>query len=41
MIRRSKKLGYLECEITDETGALVCKLASTCMVLVGDDAKGR
>jgi uncharacterized protein (TIGR00369 family) len=41
MIRRSRKLGYLECEITDDKGALVCKLASTCMVLSGDDAKGR
>ena len=41
MIRRSQSLGYLECEIVDEKGSLVCKLASTCMVLRGDAAKGR
>jgi uncharacterized protein (TIGR00369 family) len=41
MVKRSSSLGYLECEIVDEKGALVCKLASTCMVLRGDAAKGR
>lgn len=41
MIKRSRTLGYLECNIVDDTGALVCKLASTCMVLRGDAASGR
>ena len=34
-------LGYVECEITDERGRLVAKVASTCLVLRGEDAKGR
>ncbi len=41
IIKRSRSLGYLECDIVDDTGALVCKLASTCMVLRGDAASGR
>ena len=41
MIRRSKKLGYLECDITDENGALVAKLASTCLVLAGAEVIAR
>lgn len=41
MVKRLHSLGYLECDITDEKGALVCRLGSTCMVLRGDAAKGR
>jgi acyl-coenzyme A thioesterase PaaI-like protein len=41
VIRRGSKIGYLECEITDESDRLVAKSASTCMVLAGQDAKGR
>jgi len=41
VIRRGSKIGYLECEITDESDRLVAKSASTCMVLAGDEAKGR
>ena len=41
MVKRSRTLGYLECDIVDDTGALVCRLASTCMVLRGDAASGR
>jgi uncharacterized protein (TIGR00369 family) len=41
MIKRSRTLGYLECDIKDETGALVCRLGSTCMVLRGQAASGR
>ena len=41
MVKRSRTLGYLECEIVDDEQALVCKLASTCMVLRGDKASGR
>ena len=41
MVKRSSSLGYIECDITDENGALVCRLGSTCMVLRGDAAKGR
>jgi uncharacterized protein (TIGR00369 family) len=41
MVRRSQSLGYLECDIIDEKGHLVCRLGSTCMVLRGEAAKGR
>ncbi|HKN77488.1 MAG TPA: PaaI family thioesterase [Candidatus Acidoferrum sp.] len=41
VVRRGSTVGYLECEITDGSGRLVAKAASTCMVLKGDNAKGR
>jgi uncharacterized protein (TIGR00369 family) len=39
--KRTKSLGLIECDITDENGSLAAKLFSTCMVLRGGDAKGR
>jgi len=30
-----------ECEVEDEEGSLVAKVFSTCMVLRGDEARGR
>lgn len=39
--RRTRSLGFVECEVTDESGSVVAKVFSTCMVLRGDDAKGR
>src|SRR5271155_2645809 len=41
VIRRGSKIGYVECEVTDESDRLVAKSASTCMVLAGERAKGR
>ena len=41
VVRRGQSLGYVECEITNERGRLVAKAASTCLVLRGEDAKGR
>jgi uncharacterized protein (TIGR00369 family) len=41
VIRRGSRIGYVECEITDESARLVAKAASTCMVLAGEAAKGR
>lgn len=41
VVRRTRSIGYIECEITDEKGSLVSKQSSTCMVLRGDAAKGR
>jgi uncharacterized protein (TIGR00369 family) len=41
VIRRGSTVGYIECEITDESNRLVAKASSTCMVLRGDRAKGR
>jgi uncharacterized protein (TIGR00369 family) len=39
--KRTRSLGLIECEVTDEGGSLVAKSFSTCMVLRGDGAKGR
>src|SRR5262249_32487404 len=39
--RRTRSLGFIECDVKDETGSIVAKVFSTCMVLRGDQAKGR
>jgi len=39
--KRTRTLGLVECEVTDEAGSLVAKAFSTCMVLRGEQAKGR
>jgi uncharacterized protein (TIGR00369 family) len=39
--KRTRSLGLIECEVTDDQGSLVAKVFSTCMVLRGDEANGR
>jgi uncharacterized protein (TIGR00369 family) len=39
--KRTRTLGLIECSVEDETGSLVARLFSTCMVLRGADAEGR
>lgn len=39
--KRTRALGLIECEVNDEGGSLVAKVFSTCMVLRGEEAKGR
>jgi acyl-coenzyme A thioesterase PaaI-like protein len=34
-------LGLVECDIVDDQGRLVARASSTCMMLRGDDARGR
>jgi uncharacterized protein (TIGR00369 family) len=41
MVKRTRKIGLTEAEIVDEKGSLVAKAKSTCLVLDGEDAKGR
>lgn len=41
VVKRTRSLGLIECEVTDEAGHLVAKLYSSCMVLRGDQAVGR
>jgi uncharacterized protein (TIGR00369 family) len=41
VIKRTRTLGLIECDITDEAGSLVAKIYSSCMVLRGHDARGR
>jgi uncharacterized protein (TIGR00369 family) len=37
----TRSLGMIECEIEDQTGSLVAKLFTTCMVLRGREAENR
>ncbi len=39
--RRTRSLGFIECDVTDDTGSLIAKVFSSCMVLRGKDAEGR
>jgi uncharacterized protein (TIGR00369 family) len=39
--KRTRTLGLIECEVEDEKGSLVAKVFSTCMVLRGEEARGR
>jgi uncharacterized protein (TIGR00369 family) len=41
VVKRTRTLGLVECEVEDEQGSLVAKVYSTCMVLRGQEAKGR
>lgn len=41
VVRRTRSFAYAECEVTDEAESLVAKLASTCVVLRGESARGR
>lgn len=41
VVKRTRTLGLVECDVTDESGSLVARVYSTCMVLRGDDASGR
>jgi uncharacterized protein (TIGR00369 family) len=40
-VKKGRKIGLVECNITDEKGNLVARASSTCMTLAGDDARGR
>ena len=41
VVKRTRSLGLIECEVEDDGGSLVAKVFSTCMVLRGAEAKGR
>jgi uncharacterized protein (TIGR00369 family) len=41
VVSRGKKVGYVECTVTDERDRLVAKAVSTCLVLRGGQAVGR
>jgi uncharacterized protein (TIGR00369 family) len=41
VVNRSKNVGYVECNVTDQDGKQVAKARSTCFVLRGDHAKAR
>ena len=41
IVQRGKTVGYLECAVKDDTGRLIAKASSTCIVLRGEKATGR
>ena len=41
LTKRTRTLGLVECEVTDDGGSLVAKVFSSCMVLRGDEARGQ
>jgi uncharacterized protein (TIGR00369 family) len=41
VVKRTRTLGLIECEVEDDKGSLVSKVFSSCMVLRGDEARGR
>jgi uncharacterized protein (TIGR00369 family) len=41
VINRGKRVGYLECDVTDQDGKLVAKANSTCFVLPSGDGRER
>lgn len=41
IVKRTRSLGLVECEVTDPGGSLVARVYSTCMVLRGEAARGR
>ena len=41
VVQRGKSVGLLECDVRDANGKLVARVASTCLTLRGDAARGR
>ena len=41
VVKRSRTIGLVECDVTDEKESLVARATSTCMTLRGEEAKGR
>ncbi|MCA9540744.1 MAG: PaaI family thioesterase [Myxococcales bacterium] len=41
VVRRTRKLAYVEASIVDAQGSLVARINSSCLVLTGADAAGR
>jgi uncharacterized protein (TIGR00369 family) len=41
VVRQGRTIGYVECDVTNSDGALVARSSSTCMILRGEQAKGR
>jgi uncharacterized protein (TIGR00369 family) len=41
IVKRTRTICYVECDVVDDKQSLVARLASTCMILRGDIAAGR
>ncbi|MGH9713361.1 MAG: PaaI family thioesterase [Candidatus Acidiferrales bacterium] len=41
IVKRGRAVGMVECDVTNSEGALIARSSCTCMVLRGDQARGR
>jgi uncharacterized protein (TIGR00369 family) len=41
VVKQGRTVGLVECDVTDEGGALVARSMSTCLTLKGEQARGR
>jgi uncharacterized protein (TIGR00369 family) len=41
VVKQGRTVGLVECDVTDEQGALVARSTSTCLTLKGEQARGR
>jgi uncharacterized protein (TIGR00369 family) len=41
VVKRGRTVGLVECDVTDESGALVARASSTCLTLRAEQASGR
>jgi uncharacterized protein (TIGR00369 family) len=41
VVKQGRTVGLVECDVTDEGGALVARSTSTCLTLKGEQARGR
>lgn len=41
VVKGGRTVGLTECDVTDDQGNLVARATSTCLILRGDDARGR
>jgi uncharacterized protein (TIGR00369 family) len=41
IVKKGRKIGLVDCDVTDEQGRLVARASSTCMTLTGDDTRPR
>ncbi len=41
VVKRTRSLGLIECDVRDDKESLVARVFSTCLTLRGEDAKGR
>jgi uncharacterized protein (TIGR00369 family) len=41
LVKRTRTIAFIECDVVDEKESLVARVSSTCMVLRGEMASGR
>jgi uncharacterized protein (TIGR00369 family) len=41
IVKKGRRIGLVDCDVTDEQGRLVARASSTCMTLAGEEGKGR